>query len=235
MRVLELFSGTGSVGKVCKKLDYEVVSVDMIMEADHKCDIMTFDYKQYPIDHFDMVWASPPCTEYSYLQNCWIGRIRKGELYTKEIMENDMIEADKLVLKTLEIIEYFNCEYWFIENPRGRLKDRTIMENEKRTRIWTNKKDWNALRCKNDCENMMDNQHKKVLGNGYEMIDGKKVLCNTKEKRQQLHKSRMGTSKSIMDGDKYKDYKNINKSKNSDTTLHDRYRIPEKLIYSLFL
>ena len=270
MRVLELFSGTGSVGKVCKKLDYEVVSVDMIMEADHKCDIMTFDYKKYPIDHFDMVWASPPCTEYSYLQNCWIGRIRKGELYTKEIMENDMIEADKLVLKTLEIIEYFNCEYWFIENPRGRLKDRTIMENKpfyivdyckysdwgykKTTYIWTNKKDWNALRCKNDCENMMDtqgnttyNQHKKVLGNGYEMIDGKKVLCNTKEKRQQLHKSRMGTSKSIMDGDKlircntaelrdkYKDYKNINKKKNTDTTLHDRYRIPEKLIYSLFL
>ena len=47
MRVLELFSGTGSIGKCCKLLGYEVVSVDMIMEADHKCDIMDFDYKSF--------------------------------------------------------------------------------------------------------------------------------------------------------------------------------------------
>jgi len=265
VKVLELFSGTRSIGKVCDQLGWESVSVDLIMEADHKCDIMDFDYKQYSKDEFDIVWGSPPCTEYSYLKNCWIGRkLKDGTIYTKEIMENDMIEADKLVLKTLEIIEYFNCEFWFIENPRGRLKDRDIMKDKfhhivdyckysdwgykKTTYIWTNKKDWtNALRCKNDCNNMIDKQHKKVLGNGYEMVDGKKVLCNTKEKRQQLHKSRMGTSKTIKDGDKiircntaelrtkYKDYKNINKSTNSETTLQDRYRIPEDLIFSLFL
>tara|TARA_R110001632_G_scaffold8924_5_gene35074 strand:- start:285 stop:1082 length:798 start_codon:yes stop_codon:yes gene_type:complete len=261
-KVLELFSGTRSIGKVCDQLGWESVSVDLIMEADHKVNIMDFDYKQYDKDYFDIIWASPPCTEYSYLQNCWLGRMRKGELYTKEIMENDMIEADKLVEKTLEIIDYFNPFNWFIENPKGRLKDRIIMKDipfyivdyckysdwgyKKTTYIWTNKKDWIALRCKNDCNNMIDKQHKKVLGNGYEMVDGKKVLCNTKEKRQQLHKARMGTSKTIMDGDKlirvnsqelrikYKDYKNINKSNNSETTLHDRYRIPEDLILSLF-
>ena len=42
MKVLELFSGTGSVGKVCKQLDYEVVSVDMILPADHQVDIMRY-------------------------------------------------------------------------------------------------------------------------------------------------------------------------------------------------
>ena len=57
----------------------------------------------------------------------------------------------------------------------------------------------------------------------------------------------MGTSKTIKDGDKiircntqklrekYKDYDNLQKYGLHGTTLHDRYRIPEKLIYSLFL
>ena len=52
MNVLELFSGTGSVGKVCAQLGWDVVSVDMISEATHKVDIMLFDYKQYPKDYF---------------------------------------------------------------------------------------------------------------------------------------------------------------------------------------
>ena len=263
VRCLELFSGTKSVGKCCDALGWESVSVDLLLPADHQEDIMTFDYKQYPQDHFDIIWASPPCTNYSYLQNCWLGRMRKGEIYTKDKMDADMIEADKLVLKALEIIEYFDVEYWFMENPKGRLMDRDFMTNipmyivdyckysdwgyKKTTCIWTNKKGWTPLRCKNDCKNMIDNHHSKVLGNGYEMIDGKKVLCNTKEKRQQLHSSRMGTSKTILDGDKiircntaelrkkYKDYKNVNKSMNNETTQYDRYRIPEDLIYSLFL
>ena len=47
IKVLELFSGTKSVGKVCDQLGWESVSVDLIMDADHKCDIMDFNYKQY--------------------------------------------------------------------------------------------------------------------------------------------------------------------------------------------
>lgn len=193
MNVLELFSGTGSVGKVCKMLDWNSISVDMILPATHQCDIMNFDYKQYPKDYFDIIWASPPCTNYSKLQDGWLGRMRKGEIYTKEIQEKEMNEDDRLVLKALEIIEYFNPEYWFIENPAtSRMKERPFMKDltfylvdycmysdwgyRKRTRIWTNKKDWNNKLCDGSgaCGNMVDTQHKKVLGNGYEMIDGKK-------------------------------------------------------------
>ena len=65
MNVLELFSGTKSVGKICDELGWESISVDMILPATHQCDIMDFDYKQYPKDTFDIIWASPPCTEYS--------------------------------------------------------------------------------------------------------------------------------------------------------------------------
>ena len=213
VKVLELFSGTRSIGKVCDQLGWESVSVDLIMEADHKCDIMDFDYKQYNKDDFDIIWASPPCTEYSKLQDCWLNRMRKGELYTKEIQEKYMSDGDILIKKTFEIINYFNCEYWFMENPQsGRMKNRDIMKDipffdvdycmysnwgyRKRTRIWTNKKDWNNLMCKKDCGSIIEGKHKNNLGNDV-FIDGKKV------------------------------------SKNYNQEL--RYRIPEDLIISLFL
>jgi len=212
IQVLELFSGTRSVGKVCDQLGWESVSVDLISEATHTCDIMEFDYKQYPKDHFDIVWASPPCTNYSKLQDAWLGRMRKGEIYTKEVQEKEMKEDDKLVIRTLEIIDYFNPEYYFMENPAGsKMKDRLYMKDrpfylvdycmysdwgyKKRTRIWTNKKDWNAKLCNKKCGNMVGNLHKNNLGNT--------------ERKQKT----MGISLSQK----------------------DRYRIPEDLIFSLFL
>ena len=212
VKVLELFSGTCSVGKCCKELGWETVSVDLISESTHKCDIMDFDYKQYPKDSFDIVWGSPPCTNYSKLQDGWLGRMRKGEIYTKDIQEKEMIQDDKLVLRTLEIIDYFKPEYYFIENPAtSKMKDRPYMKDRpfyivdycmysdwgyrKRTRIWTNKKDWNALTCNKQCGNMVGNLHKTNLG-------------NTEERQKTNGKS---------------------------FSQNDRYRIPPDLIFSLFL
>ena len=37
--LLELVSGTGSVGKVAKEFGYEVISLDKDMETDIKCNI----------------------------------------------------------------------------------------------------------------------------------------------------------------------------------------------------
>lgn len=193
MNVLEVFSGTGSVGKCCKELGWDVVSVDLILPADHQVDIMDFDYKQYPKDHFDIVWASPPCTEYSCMNYCRPEKIP------------DLEGADKLVLKTLEIINYFNPELWFIENPQtGLLKSRPFMKDipfydvdycmynhliRKRTRIWTNKTEWNNKLCDKTCGIIKDNKHPPF-------------------------------SKMNIKG---------------QNRLHLRYKIPEDLIYSLFL
>lgn len=216
MRVLELFSGTKSIGKVCDKLGWSSVSVDLLLEADHKCDIMDFDYKQYPKDYFDIVWGSPPCVNYSRLNDCNLGRMVRGEIYTKEIRDKEMNEADKLVSKTLEIFEYFDCEYWFMENPQtGKLKNREIMKDipfydvsycmysqwgyEKKTRIWTNKKDWDNKNCDKNCGNMKDGRHILSCDNGYD------------KRGNNMKKYNKGTSKL------------------------DRYRIPEDLIFSLFL
>ncbi len=233
VKVLEIFSGTGSVGKVCDSIGWDSVSVDMILPATHKVDIMQFDYKQYPKDTFDIVWASPPCTNYSKLQDCHLGRMRKGKIYTREIQEAEMKEDDKLVLKTLEIIEYFNPEYYFIENPAtSRMKERPYMKDRynvvvdycmysdwgyrKPTRIWTNKKDFIPLTCKKKCGNMVNGKHKNNLGTiHYAEINGKLMAINNAELRKQYgHLIIKGARKTI--------------------NQYDKYRIPEDLIFSLF-
>lgn len=118
LKVLELFSGTGSVGKVCDLLGWETLSVDLDGRADITCDILTWDYTKYSKDEFDVIWASPPCASFSALQRSWIGRIRDGKIFTEEDIETNMTEkGDPIVLKTLEIINYFNPHYWFMENP----------------------------------------------------------------------------------------------------------------------
>ncbi len=120
MRVLELFSGTKSIGKAFP--DDEVISVDLDphFNPTHLCSIFDFDYKQY--DSFDYIHASPPCRWYSVLNAAFYGRNRTvdGEkvIFTKEIHKRKLEEeSDKLVQKALEIIDYFHPKCWTMENP----------------------------------------------------------------------------------------------------------------------
>lgn len=243
IKVLELFSGTRSVGKCCDALGWDSVSVDMILPADHECDIMDFDYKQYDRDHFDIIWGSPPCTNYSALKKCWYGRrLKDGTIYSKELNEKDQAEADILVLKTLEIINYFNPTYWFIENPQtGNLKNRDIMKGipyhdvdycmysdwgyKKRTRIWTNKPlYWVGKLCDGSgaCGNMIETtkKHKLNVSKDVHTVGEKKTI--------KKHKMGIGIgADSIAMGQKMVAGGGSNRL--------DRYRIPEDLIYSLFL
>jgi hypothetical protein len=144
MNVLELFKGTGSVGKVCEGLGHNVVSVDINKKFNptHLCDIMDL-------------------------------------AKTRGIRNID--DANKTVLKTLEIINYFDCDYWYIENPQtSLLKKQTFMETlpyidcdycmygkpyRKRTRIWTNKKIQLKL-CNKKCGSFINGRHIGSCGNG---------------------------------------------------------------------
>ena len=109
MKLLELFSGTQSVGRVARELGMEVTSLDRDMPADIQTDIMDWDYKVYEPHHFHIIWASPPCTEYSR---------------AKTVGERNIAQANQIVQGTLEIISYLAPTYWIIENPQtGLLKE----------------------------------------------------------------------------------------------------------------
>jgi len=163
MKLLELFSGTGSVGAVAKDLGYSVVSLDL-KNADINCDILNWDYKKYEVKHFDFIWASPPCTEYSRAKTTGVRKLD---------------EANRIVLKTVEIIKYFQPRWWVIENPQtGLLKRQPFMDEfdfvdvdyckygmpyRKRTRLWNNLVELKPRDlCKRDCGNIVDGKHKET-------------------------------------------------------------------------
>jgi len=188
MNSLELFSGTQSVGKILKEKGYNVISVDITDYKGkhiptHKCDILEFDYKQYPVGHFDIIHASPPCIPYTHLKTSHYGKMIKGRIFTKELHEEEMKKGDIIVKKTLEIIEYFKPRLWTMENPQsGSLKRRTFMIEKnlpfydidycmycdwgyrKRTRFWTNRKNFDGKLCNKQCGNMIGNKHKGWIG-----------------------------------------------------------------------
>lgn len=65
--MLDLFSGTGSIGRVFADRGYEVTRVDWDakFDADIVTDIRKWDFDNYLQRHYQVKAASPPCTEYS--------------------------------------------------------------------------------------------------------------------------------------------------------------------------
>lgn len=208
MRILELFKGTGSITKYfIDNNDVEVISLDILEKYKPTIcsDIMTFDYKQFDIGYFDIIWASPECKVFSMLQNTHIGKKWKN----KEELENVRKDNSIFINKTIEIIDYLKPEFYFIENPRYSkmwdyiendiYKDKFILVDycyfdypyKKPTKILTNKK-LNNMLCK----------------------------CTGNPK----HPLRLGVY-----GGKMANVLKVNRIKDN-TTLNQRYSIPPKLL-----
>ena len=110
MRILELFSGTGSIAKAARARGHEVVTLDICPKHSPTIcmDLLEWDPSAtYAPDHFDYIHASCPCEAYSRARTT--GGPRPLDL------------ADALVRKTLEIFDYFSGALWTVENPAGSL------------------------------------------------------------------------------------------------------------------
>ena len=163
MKILELFAGSRSIGKEAEKLNFNVFSSDInnFDKIDYVVNILEFDYTKVPFKP-DVIWASPPCTGFSVaaLGHHWTGG--KNAYIPKTDTAKLGIELAK---KTIEIINYYNPKYFFIENPRGLLRKMNFMDNfirhtvtycqygdnrMKPTDIWTNSNIWTPRKpCKN--------------------------------------------------------------------------------------
>lgn len=172
MRTLEVFAGTQSFSKGIRELGGETVTVDILPKFNPTfcCDVNNFDYKAFPVGHFDVIWCSPPCTEYSKAKTLGIRKLE---------------EADALVRKSFEIIDYLKPSIWIVENVgTGKLVERmeTIRPGlekvfvdyccygkpyRKRTVLWSNKKfTFNLCAGAGKCKMMNGKKHIGSCGNG---------------------------------------------------------------------
>jgi site-specific DNA-cytosine methylase len=129
MLLLELFKGTGSVGKVAKRMGMEVISLDFDekFKPDIVSDILKWDYKSIPTP--DIIWASPPCNTFSILAYS----LKERDTETAEPFSDRAKQGTAILYKTLEIIKYFIKKNpklnWVIENPRGMMRKDKYMKD----------------------------------------------------------------------------------------------------------
>jgi hypothetical protein len=159
MKLLELFSGSRSVGKIGEKMAMEVFSIDnqSFPNTNWIGDIRDFTINKKFIP--DIIWASPPCTGFSVacIGRNWV----KGEIFTPK--SDSARLGIEIMLKTMELIkEYLKLNpnlIWYVENPRGKMRKAPQWNNMKCVRhtvsyckygdkrmkptdIWTNNYNW---------------------------------------------------------------------------------------------
>ena len=172
---LELCCGYGSFSHIVKTEfghDTTTIDSDPYFDPTICIDILNWNYRTFEPGHFDVIWASPPCTQYS---NSKRSGARNLEL------------ADSIVMKCIEIIRYFNPRLFFIENPfTGMLKHRSFMRDldsyrvdycaydrqlgiKKSTLIWTNHPTFVPRTCagRGQCPSMEGRRHRCTCTGSY--------------------------------------------------------------------
>ena len=156
LKVLDLFAGTRSVAKAFEKNGHEVYTIewDSVHEGiDWYADLFDVTAKDI-IERFgkpDVIWASPPCEKFSVaaIGKHWI----KG---TNTPKTEETKEALRLLEHVVNLIKELDPKYFFIENPRGKMRKVDVMQSlpmytvtycqygdtrMKPTDIWTNHPD----------------------------------------------------------------------------------------------
>lgn len=160
MRTIELFAGTHSFSKVAARHGFETFTTD-IDEIDGQnliADVRDISKSDLPYTP-DILWASPPCEGFS------VAAIGKNWTVDHQPKTDSARLGVELVLSTIRLIDELQPTWWFIENPRGKLRKMPFMQDFHRvtvtycqygdtrmkpTDIWTNATWWKPRPiCKN--------------------------------------------------------------------------------------
>ncbi|MEC9065031.1 MAG: DNA cytosine methyltransferase [Bacteroidota bacterium] len=125
MKILELFAGSRSFSKVAEELGHQTYTTDYkpFDKIDQVCDIFDFNIKKMKKEFGmpDIIWASPPCTYFSVAS---IGHHWNKDNTPKT---EEAKEGVKIVECTTWLIDTLEPKYWYIENPRGKLRKLPVM------------------------------------------------------------------------------------------------------------
>lgn len=163
MKTIELFAGTGSFSKVMREAGHNTFMTDYqeIDGQDLVADVRSLSVRDFPYQP-DILWASPPCEGFS------VAAI--GKNWTPPPEHAPKTDSARLALELVEhtwrLIDELQPTWWFIENPRGKLRKLPVMDRApirhtvtycqygdtrmKPTDIWTNAGWWTPRPiCKN--------------------------------------------------------------------------------------
>lgn len=103
LRMLDLFSGSGSASRAAAVRGWDVTRVDVAEGTAHdiRADLATWEPP--PCERWDLVWASPPCTQLSTANN----------------QTRDVEAGLVLVRAALRIIRQVRPRWWVLENVHG--------------------------------------------------------------------------------------------------------------------
>lgn len=127
LKILELFKGTGSVGKAARRRGMDVRSLDFLekYKPDILADMLTWDYKKWLAETNwvpDLIWASPPCNTFSPLAY----PLKERNTKTATPYSARAKQGTQILYRTLEAIKFFKSKnpnlLFVIENPRGMMR-----------------------------------------------------------------------------------------------------------------
>jgi hypothetical protein len=130
MKVLELFAGSRSFSKVAEQMGMQTFTTDYkdFSNINYVCNILEFNVNKVPFKP-DIIWASPPCTYFSVAS---IGHHWNKDNTPKT---KEAVLGVKIVQKTLDIIKFLKPDFYFIENPRGKLRKLDVVKGIPKTTI----------------------------------------------------------------------------------------------------
>lgn len=124
MRVLDLFAGLGGWSQAFRDEGHEVVRVELdpYYEAEVYDDVLSItvgDSRTFLDQEFDLVLASPPCEKFSIMAVSHYWRQHGAGFIPKN---PKALDAMRLAMHTLYLLEGFRPKAAIMENPRGMMR-----------------------------------------------------------------------------------------------------------------
>ena len=106
MKVLDLFCGLGGWSKAFAEAGHDCTGIDHI-NLGYPYRFIKADLNDWvPDQEYDIVLASPPCTNFSQVVKQWTGKANESK-------------GLDLVWRTFALIEQIKPKYWIVENVKG--------------------------------------------------------------------------------------------------------------------